>query len=149
MAKRTSLKDAACPIARSMEAIGDCWSMLIIRDAMLGKKRFGEFQKSLGVAKNILTVRLRTLVEDGILTLAQSADGGAYQDYVLTDKGRAVFPIMVALREWAEDHAFKPGEETNILVDRQTGQRVGKLELHAADGRLLGYGDTTIKPAIA
>lgn len=149
MAKRTSLKDAACPIARSMEAIGDCWSMLIIRDAMLGKKRFGEFQKSLGVAKNILTVRLRTLVEDGILTLAQSADGSAYQDYVLTDKGRAVFPIMVALREWAEDHAFKPGEETNILVDRQTGQRVGKLELHAADGRLLGYGDITIKPAIA
>jgi DNA-binding HxlR family transcriptional regulator len=123
--------------------------MLIIRDAMLGEKRFGEFQKSLGVAKNILTVRLRTLVEDGILTLAQSADGSAYQDYVLTDKGRAVFPIMVALREWAEDHAFKPGEETNILVDRQTGQRVGKLELHAADGRLLGYGDTTIKPAIA
>lgn len=149
MAKRTSLKDAACPIARSMEAIGDCWSMLIIRDAMLGKKRFGEFQKSLGVAKNILTVRLRALVEDGILTLARSADGGAYQDYVLTAKGRAVFPIMVALREWAEDFAFQPGEETNILVDRETGQRVGRLQLHAADGRLLGYGDTTIKPAIA
>ncbi len=149
MAKRASLKDAACPIARSMEAIGDCWSMLIIRDAMLGKRRFGEFQKSLGVAKNILTVRLRALVEDGILTLAQSADGGAYQDYVLTAKGRAVFPIMVALREWAEDFAFQPGEETNILVDRETGQRVGRLQLHAADGRLLGYGDTTIKPAIA
>lgn len=149
MAKRTSLKDAACPIARSMEAIGDCWSMLIIRDAMLGKKRFGEFQKSLGVAKNILTVRLRALVEDGILTLTEAADGGAYQDYVLTDKGRAVFPIMIALRQWAEDYAFRPGEETNIMVDRETGQRIGRLELHAADGRLLRYGDTTIKPAIA
>jgi DNA-binding HxlR family transcriptional regulator len=123
--------------------------MLIIRDAMLGKKRFGEFQKSLGVAKNILTVRLRALVEDGILTLTEAADGGAYQDYVLTDKGRAVFPIMIALRQWAEDYAFRPGEETNIMVDRETGQRIGRLELHAADGRLLRYGDTTIKPAIA
>lgn len=149
MAKRTSLKDAACPIARSMESIGDCWSMLIIRDAMLGKKRFGEFQKSLGIAKNILTMRLRTLVDDGILTLAAASDGSAYQDYVLTDKGRAIFPIMIALRQWAEDYAFKPGEETNIMVDRETGQRISRLELHAADGRLLRYGDTTIKPSIA
>lgn len=149
MAKRTSLREATCPIARSMEAIGDCWSMLIIRDAMMGKRRFGEFQKILGIAKNILTLRLRALVDGGVLAVTPSPDGGAYQDYVLTDKGRAVFPIMVALREWAEDYAFKPGEETNIMVDRETGQRIGRLQLHAADGRLLHFGDTTIQPAIA
>ncbi len=149
MAKRTSLREAACPIARSMEAIGDCWSMLIIRDAMLGKKRFGEFQKSLGVAKNILAMRLRALVDDGLLAVAPAPDGSAYQDYVLTDKGRAVFPIMVALQQWAEDYAFKPGEDTTVIVDRDTGQRIRRLELHAADGRLLRYSDTTIKPAIA
>lgn len=149
MAKRNSLKEAACPVARSMEAIGDCWSMLIIRDAMLGKKRFGEFQKSLGVAKNILTMRLRALVDDGLLKLERAADGSAYQDYVLTEKGRAVFPIMVALRQWAEDYAFAPGEETNILVDRENGQRIQKLKLHAQDGRLLGFGDVALEPAVA
>ena len=149
MAKRNSLKENACPVARSMESIGDCWSMLIIRDAMLGKKRFGEFQKSLGVAKNILTMRLRALVDDGLLRLEPAADGSAYQDYVLTEKGRDVFPIMVALRQWAEEYAFTPGEETNIMVDRETGQRIHKLELHAANGRLLGLGDVTLKPAVA
>lgn len=149
MAKRNSLKENACPVARSMEAIGDCWSMLIIRDAMLGKKRFGEFHKSLGVAKNILTMRLRALVDDGLLRLEPAADGSAYQDYVLTEKGRDVFPIMVALRQWAEEYAFTPGEETNIMVDRETGQRIRKLELHAANGRLLGLGDVTLKPAVA
>jgi DNA-binding HxlR family transcriptional regulator len=146
MAKRTSLKDNACPIARSMESIGDCWSMLIIRDAMMGLRRFSELQKHLGLAKNILTTRLRALVADGILTTEPASDGSAYQDYVLTPKGRAVFPIMVALRQWGEDFAFAPGEATNIMVDRETGKRVRPLELHAADGRLLGVGDTAIKP---
>lgn len=149
MAKRTSLKGSTCPIARSMETIGDCWTMLIIRDAMLGARRFGEFQKSLGLAKNILAVRLKALVEDAILKLEPAADGSAYQDYVLTEKGRAVFPIMVALRQWGEDYAFKPGETTNILVDAKSGRRVKKLELHAADGALLHIGDTRIVPSTA
>ena len=149
MAKRTSLKEAACPIARAMEAIGDCWSMLIIRNAMMGQRRFSEFQKDLGLAKNILADRLRMLVADGIFTTGPAADGSAYQDYVLTEKGRAAFPIMVALRQWGEDYAFSPGEATNILIDRETGKRVSRLELHAADGRLLGLGDTTIKPVLA
>ena len=149
MAKRTSLKEAACPIARSMEAIGDCWSMLIIRNAMMGQRRFSEFQKDLGLAKNILATRLRMLVADGILATEPAADGSAYQDYVLTAKGRAVFPIMVALRQWGEDFAFVPGEATNIMVDRETGKQIRRLELHAADGRLLEYGDTTIRPTIS
>ena len=149
MAKRTSLKEAACPIARSMESIGDCWSMLIIRNAMMGQRRFSEFQKDLGLAKNILATRLRTLVADGILATEPASDGSAYQDYVLTAKGRAVFPIMVALRQWGEDFAFTPGEATNIMVDRETGQQVRRLELHAADGRLLDFGDTAIRPTIS
>ncbi len=75
MVKRTSLESADCPVARSLDAIGDWWSLLIIRDAQLGRRRFGEFQKSLGLAKNILTTRLRTLVERGILTTAPASDG--------------------------------------------------------------------------
>src|SRR3984885_5749221 len=98
--KRTSFEAAECPIARSLDAIGDWWSLLIIRDAFLGKRRFGEFQKSLGLAKNILTVRLRALIDDGILQTAPASDGSAYQEYVLTPKGRGVFPVLVALRQW-------------------------------------------------
>lgn len=149
MAKRTSLKEAACPIARTMEAIGDCWSMLIIRNAMLGQRRFGEFQKDLGLAKNILSERLRALVADGILTTEPAADGSAYQEYVLTDKGRAVFPIMVALRQWGEAFAFAPGEATNVMVDRKTGKKVRHLELRAADGRRLTPGDVRLKAGVA
>jgi DNA-binding HxlR family transcriptional regulator len=147
MAKRNSLKDNACPVARSMEAIGDCWSMLIIRNAMMGQRRFSEFQKDLGLAKNILSARLRALVADGILTTERASDGSAYQDYVLTPKGRAVFPIMVALRQWGEDFAFADDACANMLVDRETGRQVRKLELRSADGRLLGAGDTEVKPA--
>jgi DNA-binding HxlR family transcriptional regulator len=146
MAKRESLESATCPVARAMSVIGDGWSMLIIRDVWLGLRRFSEIQKSLGLAKNILTMRLRALVAHGILKTQPAADGSAYQDYVLTPKGRAVFPIMVALRQWGEEFAFAPNELSNIMVDRKTGRRVRKLELHAADGRLLEPGDTELKP---
>jgi DNA-binding HxlR family transcriptional regulator len=145
MAKRTRFEKADCPIARSMDAIGDCWSMLIIRDAMLGLRRFSEFQKHLGLAKNILTVRLRSLVANGILKTEPASDGSAYQEYVLTAKGRGVFPVMVALRQWSEDFAFAPDELSNIMVDRKNGRRVRKLELHSEDGRLLGDGDIEVK----
>ena len=92
--KRTSFEGDQCPIARSLDVIGDWWSLLIIRDASLGRRRFGEFQKSLGLAKNILTVRLRALVDQGILKTAPApSDGSAHQEYVLTAKGRGIFPI--------------------------------------------------------
>lgn len=147
MVKRTSLADADCPIARALDIIGDWWSLLIIRDALLGRRRFGEFQKSLGLARNILTSRLRTLVDRGILEMAPASDGSAYQEYVPTPKGRGVFPILVALRQWSEEFDEHPEEIATLLVDRDGGRPVKKLELHASDGRLLGFGDTTLKQA--
>jgi DNA-binding HxlR family transcriptional regulator len=144
--KRTSLEGAGCPVARSLDVIGDWWSMLIIRDAFLGARRFGEFQKSLGLAKNILAVRLRALVDDGILKTAPASDGSAYQEYVLTPKGRGVFPVLVALRQWSEEFDDSPEEIATMLVDREKGRPVRKLELRSQDGRLLGGGDTMLKP---
>jgi DNA-binding HxlR family transcriptional regulator len=146
MVKRTSLAHAECPIARSLDAIGDWWSLLIVRDALLGCRRFGEFQKSLGLAKNILTVRLRALVDRGILQMAPASDGSAYQEYVPTQKGRAIFPILVALRQWSEAFDESPDEISTILVDRDRGRPVKRLALHASDGRLLGLGETMLKP---
>jgi DNA-binding HxlR family transcriptional regulator len=144
--KRTSFEHDGCPIARSLDAIGDWWSLLIIREALLGTRRFGEFQKRLGLAKNILTVRLRGLVDDGILTTAPAADGSAYQDYLLTAKGRAVFPVLVALRQWTEEFDDRPEEIETIMVDREKGRPVRKLELRSQDGRLLDVSQIKIKP---
>ena len=143
--KRTSFEKAECPVARSLDAIGDWWSLLIIRDALLGISRFSEFQKSLGLARNILTVRLRALVEHGILKTAPASDGSAYQEYLLTPKGRGVFPVLVALRQWSEEFSFAPGAYATLLVDRDQGRPVRKLELRAGDGRLLGVGDTELR----
>src|ERR1700735_1766141 len=146
MVKRTNLAHSGCPIARSLDEIGDWWSLLIIRDALLGARRFGEFQKKLGLAKNILPVRLRALVDDGILRLAPASDGSAYQEYLLTPKGRGVFPVLVALRQWSEEFGGGRGPFSTLLVDRANGRPVRKLELHAEDGRLLRLGETELKP---
>lgn len=146
MVKRTSFEGDACPIARSLEAIGDRWSLLIIREALFGLRRFGEFQSKLGMAKNILSTRLRALIDHGILTTAPASDGSPYEEYVLTPKGRGVFPVLVALRQWGEDFDDRPSEIATILVDREKGRPVKKLELRAEDGRLLSLADTSLKP---
>jgi DNA-binding HxlR family transcriptional regulator len=145
MVKRTSFEGDGCPVARSLEAIGDWWTLLIIREAMLGVRRFGEFQAKLGMARNILSVRLRSMVEHGILATAPASDGSAYQEYVLTPKGRGLFPILVALRQWSEEFDDHPEEIATVLVDRDRGRPVRKLELRAEDGRLLSQADTTLK----
>jgi DNA-binding HxlR family transcriptional regulator len=144
MVKRTSHKHAACPVARPLDAIGDWWSLLIIRDAFEGVSRFGEFQKSLGLAKNILSSRLRNLVAHDILKVVPCANSSVYNEYVLTEKGRGLFPLLVALRQWGEDYFCAEGEEHAVLVDKATGEPVRRLELRAQDGRLLGSDDTEI-----
>ncbi len=144
MVKRTSLEKAECPIARSLDVLGDWWSLLIIRDAIRGIRRFGEFQKNIGLARNILTVRLRALVDQGILTTAPASDASAYQEYLLTPKGRGVFPILVALRQWSEEFSGEPFP--TLLVDRDKGRPVRKLELRSDDGRLLQASETEMRP---
>ena len=146
MVKRTSFEGDGCPVARSLEAIGDWWTLLIIREALLGVRRFGEFQSKLGMAKNILSARLRSMLDHGILATAPASDGSAYQEYLLTPKGRGVFPVLVALRQWSEEFDDHPEQIATILVDREKGRPVRKLELRAEDGRLLAPDDTALKP---
>ncbi|NLS01135.1 helix-turn-helix transcriptional regulator [Rhizobium sp. P38BS-XIX] len=144
MAKRVSHRDSMCGVARPLDAIGDWWSLLIIRDAFDGLRRFGEFQKSLGLAKNILSARLRNLVAHGIMDTVPAADGSPYQEYVLTQKGQGLFPLLVALRQWGEDFFFAPNEPHVTLVDRVTSLPVRRLELRAQDGRMLMAEDTLV-----
>lgn len=137
--KRTDLGTASCGIARALQIIGDWWTLLIVRDAFQGRQRFGEFQKSLGLAKNILSARLRKLVEEGIFRI--EADGGPSHRYVLTPKGEQLGVVLIALWQWGEENCFEPGELKYAMVDTPTGQPLARLELTAQDGRALGPRD--------
>jgi len=133
--------NAQCPVARALEVLGDRWALMILRDAFDGLRRFSEFQKNLGLAKNILASRLKLLVESGLLALQPASDGSAYKEYVLTEKGRSVFPIVVGLRQWGERFLFEAGEVRSELVDSAKGRPVGILQVRAEDGRLLAAED--------
>ena len=102
---------------------GDWWSLLIVRDAFDGIRRFGAFQKNLGIARSMLTARLRALVDKGVLELVPSSNGTACQEYMLAEKGRALFSVVVALRRWGEDYLYALGEQYSTLIDRKTGEQ--------------------------
>jgi DNA-binding HxlR family transcriptional regulator len=144
--KRTGFAEADCPVARALDAIGDVWSLLIVRDAFDGLRRFGDFQKNLGIARGMLSARLHRLVELGVLEPVPASDGSAYQEYALTKKGRELFPVVVSLRQWGEAHLYARGEAHSDLVD-EAGQPVGKLVLPSRAGRPLTWSDTRVRKA--
>jgi len=131
------MANTTCPVARSLDIIGDWWSLLIVRDALRGITRFSEFQKSLGIAKNMLTVRLKQLVDEEILRLQPASDGSAWQEYVLTEKGLALQTVLVALSQWGNDFLFDADETPGVLVDTTHRKPLRRLELIADDGRKL------------
>lgn len=137
MPQRVRHERAECPVARAVDVVGDRWSLLIVRDAFDGISRFGEFQRNLGLAKNILASRLRELVAHDILEVVPAADGSAYREYALTPKGRDLFVVLVGLRQWGEDHLFDEAEPHSDLLDRKTGKPLRKLEVKDAAGRVL------------
>jgi DNA-binding HxlR family transcriptional regulator len=121
--------DPTCPVARAVDLVGDRWTLLIIRDAMDHARSFTDFQQRTGVARNILTDRLRRLVEHGILKRETMASGRR-QVYVLSDAGRDLFTVIVALRQWGEQYAFTDDETHSILVD-ENGNALAKM--HPSD----------------
>lgn len=144
MAKRKSLRSDPCPVARALDVVGERWALLIVRDAFDGMRRFGEFQKSLGVARNILADRLQALVEEGIFTVAPASDGTAYQEYVLTPKGLSLFPVVVGLRQWGEAQLFGKGEAHSTLLEKDGGAALPAMQVVSKDGRVLQAGDTQV-----
>jgi DNA-binding HxlR family transcriptional regulator len=106
--RRVDQSQNVCPVARSLHVFGDGWSLLLVRDAFFGKRRFGEFEKSLGAAKNILSARLKMLVDEGIFEVVPAADGSAHHEYVLTAKGQALRPVLAAIRSWGDAHSRRP-----------------------------------------
>lgn len=99
-----------CPIARTLDVVGECWSLLIVRDVLGGKHRFDELQSSLGIASNVLTARLKRLTDAGILAREPYQTNPARYEYGLTEKGRALGPVVLSLKTWGERFADKPAE---------------------------------------
>jgi DNA-binding HxlR family transcriptional regulator len=145
MPQRVTHERAECPVARAVDVIGDRWSLLIVRDAFDGISRFSEFQRNLGLAKNILSSRLRELVAHGILEIVPAADGSAYHEYALTQKGRDLFVILVSLRQWGEDHLFADAEPHSVLLDTENNKPVAKLEVTDAAGRVLDPSEAFVR----
>jgi DNA-binding HxlR family transcriptional regulator len=144
MVKRMDLSHAPCPVARALDVIGDWWSLMIIRDAFDGLRRFGALQASLGIAKGMLSARLRDLVERGILETQPASDGSAYLEYVLTAKGKGLFVVVAALRQWGEAELFAASEAHSVLVDVRHTEPVAPLVLKAKDGRTLAWTETLV-----
>src|SRR5260221_2381597 len=139
--KRKSLEAASCPVARSLDTIGEWWSLLILRDAFLGKRRFVESNKSIGLAKTTLAARLRKLVASGIFTLEPASDGSAYQEYVLTEKGRALGMVVMSLRVWGTRWLFDGDPQAPRARDRATGEAIVGLGFRTSGGRLVTPAD--------
>src|SRR5580658_10196814 len=116
-----NLGNMQCPIARSLERVGEWWCILILRDAFHGLTRFDQFQKSLEIAPNMLTRRLTTLVESGMLERRRYSEHPPRYEYVLTERGRDFRPVMLALLAWGNRH-FAPEGKSVLIVDAKTGE---------------------------
>ena len=132
---RKRFDEMPCSIARTLDLVGDWWTLLIIREAFLGVRRFADFRDHLGIARNILSDRLRKLVAEGILTKQAKEPRG--HEYRLTDKGRDLWGVLTALRLWGDKWIYGSGKEPLIVRDRDRGAAVTQLLPADADGNPL------------
>ena len=146
--QRTSFGDMSCPIARSLERVGEWWSIMILRDAFAGMTRFDEFQKSLGIAPNMLTRRLNALVESGLMERSRYCEHPPRHEYILTERGRDFRPVLIALLAWGNRH-FAPEGASVQIVDAQTGAVAEPVVVDQASGRPLASPDFKIVPGPA
>src|SRR5581483_4348768 len=121
--------DQVCSIARSLEVVEECWTLLILRDAVLGLTRFEEFQDSLGIASNTLTNRLRLLCDEGVLERVADPQRPGRPKYVITNKGRELAPALIALMKWGDRHYPTPSGPPRLALHAGCGGSVGP-DLH-------------------
>jgi DNA-binding HxlR family transcriptional regulator len=132
--KLKSFDHLNCSLAQTLSVVGEHWTMLIIRDVFFGLRRFEQFQKSLGIARNVLSDRLKKLVEAGIL---EKSEGPGHREYRLTKKGLALQPIMIAMTHWGDEFMPHPDGTRIKFIDRKDGKPIKTSGIYAADGRKL------------
>lgn len=144
--KLKSFDHLNCSLAATLSVIGEHWTLLIIRDVFFGLRRFDQFQKSLGIARNMLSDRLKKLVEAGVL---EKSEGDGHPEYRLTDKGLALQPVLVAMTHWGDAYLPHPDGKRLTFVDRRDGKPIKRMAVYAADGRKLKPKDLKAKPGRA
>lgn len=144
--KTKSFSDMDCSIARTLEQVGSWWSLLIVREAMMGVRRFRQFEKTLGISKNTLASRLNQLVEGGILRKVAAEDGSSYEEYLLTKKGRDLAPVMMALAQWGDRWAVHEDGRPYAFIDQQTGQEISEIRPRRGDGEPIPLREIGVKP---
>lgn len=137
------------PLKRSvghvLDIIGEGWSILIIREAFLGTRRFEEFQGRLGIARNILTARLKKLCANEILDRVPVKEGAKRHEYILTSKGKEMMPLLVALTQWGDKWVFGEDNKPVIFLDRDQGEPIPQVQVYSARGEALKPRDIMIK----
>jgi DNA-binding HxlR family transcriptional regulator len=146
--QRKSFGRMPCPIARSLEHVGEWWSILILRDALQGLTRFDQFQKSLGIAPNMLARRLNALVAAGLLERRRYSERPPRDEYVPTARARDFRPILIALLAWGNKH-FSPEGPSVLLVNTRTGAAVDPVLVDSATGRPITAPEYALAPGPA
>ncbi|HEY4219475.1 MAG TPA: helix-turn-helix domain-containing protein [Gemmatimonadaceae bacterium] len=144
--QRKSFQGMNCSIARSLEEVGEWWSLLIVRECMQGATRFDEFQSELGIARNILTTRLDRLTELGILERYPLDDRANTDGYRLTAKGEDLHPVIVALMQWGDRWLAKGSKPPTLLVEDVTDRPVDEIAVRGKGGRTLSPHDVRYAP---
>src|SRR4051794_41549318 len=144
--RKASFADMRCSIAQSLEVVGEWWTLLILRDAFLGVRRFDDFVERLGISRNVLTNRLDTLVTTGVLERRPYDEARGRYDYVLTDKGRALWPVMTALRQWGDEWIYGPGNEPLLIEHGNCGSTTTALMVCDTCGETLDARSVRAKP---
>jgi DNA-binding HxlR family transcriptional regulator len=124
-------------IAHVLDVIGEGWSMLIIRESFFGVRRFEEFQRHLGIARNVLTARLKKLCDNGILERVPIKKGAKRHEYLLTNKGKELMPLLIALTQWGDKWIYGEGNEPIVFRDKESSLPISPIRVHALDGRQL------------
>ncbi|MGW2288390.1 winged helix-turn-helix transcriptional regulator [Streptomyces phaeochromogenes] len=140
MASRIRLEDRECPLSTTVQHVGEWWTLLILHDAFDGYTRFDQFQESLGISSSMLTTRLKTLVEDGLLERRPYQTNPVRHEYVLTELGHSLRPVIVTLAAWGNSR-LPAAERSMILVDAHSGQEVEPVVVDARTGRRLDDSD--------
>lgn len=125
--KWNDLANEACPVARGLSVVGDRWTMLVLRDCFLGIRRFEQFQERLGITRHVLADRLRKLEAAGVLRREVYQQRPVRHEYRLTDKGKALYPVLVSLIGWANEHVPAAAPPSVRLVSRATGEPIAPV----------------------
>ena len=126
--------------------LGDWWTLLLVREAMLGTRRFADFAANLDISKNILTRRLAHLVQHGVLARVDAGTHGERYEYELTPMGRDLVTLMTVLRQWGDRWVFGEGKEPLLALDRRTGKQIPRVRVVGEDGALLREIDLVLGP---